>query len=148
MIVTCITQIRETGWPVATPWAVACGSGRGNCSSFCQTGYSEKLRFSFYVRVRKFNRDFLCALISNMLAQPGQQLKVQRPLGRPAGTASNFGTLNSSSSSSNLFLLNTCTVVCHRLKVQREKQPRCHKCDVGLWVNRTCLMECLTMLQV
>lgn len=76
-----------------------------------------KLLSALYVMVRKFNRDFLCALVSNMLAQPGQQLQGQRPLGRPAGTASNIGRLNSSSSSSDLFLLNNCTVVCHPLKV-------------------------------
>lgn len=54
--------------------------------------------FFFHVMIRTFHRDFLCARISNMLAQPGQQLQVQRPLGRPAGTASNIGRLNISSS--------------------------------------------------
>ena len=89
------------------------------------------------------HRDFRYTLVRNMLTHAGPERRIPRPLGRPPNVESHVARLEVCSSK-HWPIPSEMQLRCRMRKARGVTQKvfmKCHKCEVGLCVKKTCFED-------
>ena len=132
--------IRETGWPTATPSAVAHGVDEKIVLPYARTGDFEELHSLFCMRGEENFTQRFFILVRAILPNDGQKLKY--------GDHQVFSALSADwTLVACLFHQNDCDVTCSVRRVPQKVSVKWCKRAVRLCVNRICFKEYHTKVQ-